>query len=480
MRSVFYVTSEVTPFAASGGLGDVMGALPRAIRRLLGRECTVSVFLPLYDAVAPEWRRRMRCVHRGEFHLAWRRVPYAVHRLTRFGVEYLFVENPRYFSRPAMYGEFDDGERFAFFGRAAVEYIRESGRIPDVLHANDWQSALAVIYLRTLFANDTALSRIRTVYTVHNIEYQGKYDPVILSDVFDLHPAHLWAVEYDGTINLMKGGITLADRVTTVSPRYAEELMGEAHSCGLSPIIRAASWKLSGILNGLDTAYFSPSDKACLPFPYDERTAATEKRRNKETLLRELGLPVSDAPLLIAITRLTEAKGPELLLPVLEKLLEEPILFVLLGTGDERYERRFSELCTCHSDRARAILSFDRALSKRLYAAGDIFLMPSRSEPCGLAQMTACRYGCVPVVHAVGGLADTITPQGSKGGNGFVFSEYSEGALEGAVRAALTLYRDDPTAWARLRRTCMRTDFSWRRSAGEYLDLYEKIIYARG
>ncbi len=480
MRSIFYVTSEATPFAASGGLGDVMGALPRAIRRLLGRECTVSVFLPLYDAVSEEWRRRMRCVHRGEFYLAWRCVPYAVHRLSYFGVEYLFVENARYFSRPALYGEFDDGERFAFFGRAAVEYIRATGRIPDILHANDWQSAMSVIYLRTLFAHDAALSRIRTVYTVHNIEYQGKYDPAILSDVFDLHPVHLGAVEYDGAINLMKGGITLADRVTTVSPRYAKELLEEEHSCGLSPIIRASAWKMKGILNGLDTSYFSPSDKACIPYPYDVKTVLTEKKRNKESLFCELSLSPSDAPLIIAVTRLTEAKGLDILLPAVETLLERPVRFVLLGTGDARYEHLFSELCDRYRDRARAVLSFDRALSKRLYAAGDIFLMPSRSEPCGLSQMTACRYGCVPVVRAVGGLSDSITPYGEAGGNGFVFCDYTPEALSGAVCQALALYREDAEAWSRLCHTCMRTDFSWRRSAGEYLDLYEKIIYARG
>ncbi|MBQ2719229.1 MAG: glycogen synthase [Clostridia bacterium] len=480
MRSIFYVTSEATPFAASGGLGDVMGALPRTVRRLLGRECTVTVALPLYGTITKEWRQRMRCVHRGELSLAWRRVPYAVHRLSYYGVEYLFIENPRYFSRPALYGEFDDGERFAFFARATVEYVRATGRIPDVWHANDWQSALSIVYLRTLFAEDPALFSVRTVFTIHNVEYQGRYDPAILSDVFDLHPVHRGIVEYGGCLNLMKGAITLCDRLTTVSPRYAGELTEEEHSCGLSPVIRAASWKLSGILNGLDTAYFSPADPSCVPYPYDKETVAEGKRQNKAALARELSLPIGEAPLFVAITRLTEAKGLDILLPAVEALLGEGARFVLLGTGEPRYEHLFRELCRRYPEKARAVFSFDRALSKRLYAAGDVFLMPSRSEPCGLAQMTACRYGCVPVVRAVGGLADSITPYGEHGGNGFVFHEYSPEALESSLFEALALYRTDPAAWARLRRTCLLTDFSWRRSAAKYIELYESITHARG
>ena len=474
MKHILYLTSEATPFVASGGLGDVMGALPRAVRRLGHGELRVSVLLPLYASVEKRWRRRMKKVYEGEFHLAWRRVPYTVHRLDYYGVSFLFVENPRYFDRPGLYGEYDDGERFAFLSRAAVEYIRTLPEPPDVLHANDWQSALAIIYLRTLFANDSRLSRVRTVYTVHNIEYQGRYSPDILSDVFDLHPVHARHVLHGGGINLTRGAIALADRVTTVSPRYVSELCRYEYDFGLGDEIRNAAWKMRGILNGLDTTYFSPQDRT-LPHPFTVATRKEGKAASKTAVLRELGLPDDGAPLLLVVSRLVAAKGMDLLLEILPTLLREGACCAVLGTGDPAYERALTDMAEAYPDRLRVILAFDRALSKRLYAGGDVFLMPSRSEPCGLSQMIACRFGCVPVVHAVGGLADSITPYTAGEGNGFRFDSYTAEAFLLAVRAALSLYRESPRELDALRGICMRSDFSWRRSALEYLELYESI-----
>ncbi len=478
MKQVLFVTSEATPFAASGGLGDVMGALPRAVRRLGRGSWQVSVLLPLYGTVDGALRRRMKKVAEGELSLAWRRVPYAVHRLTYYGCDYLFIENARYFDRPNLYGEYDDGERFAFFSRAVLEYARSLPTPPDILHANDWQSALSIIYLRTLFATDERLASVRTVYTVHNIEYQGCYDPAILSDVLDLHPVHAPHVLHRGAINLARGAIALADRITTVSPRYAAELCRGEHDFGLGEELRRASWKLRGILNGLDTAYFSPKDKS-LPHPFSLATLEEGKAANKAAVLREVGLKEDGSPLLLMISRLVAAKGLDLLLSVLPGALAEGASCVILGTGDPAYEAALRRLAEAYPERLRVIVAFDRALSKRLYAGADLFLMPSRSEPCGLSQMVACRYGCIPIVHAVGGLADSITPYAPGLGNGFSFEEYSEAALREALSLALSVYRDTPAELRALRRRCMQSDFSWRPSALKYLELYESITTVR-
>ena len=476
MKDIVYVSGEAAPFAVSGGLGDVMGALPRAVRRLCGKETAVSVILPLYGSVAAEWRSRMKCVFRGEFSLAWRRVSFAVHRLFRSGVEYLFVEHPRYFAREAMYGEFDDGERFAFFGRAVLEYLLGTDRIPDVLHANDWQTALAIVYLRTLYAHDPRTRRIRTVLTVHNIEYQGRFSLEILSDIFDLPPYHLGILEYDGCLNLLKGGMVMADRVTTVSPRYAEELHDPSLAFGLAPIVSGLSGGLRGIVNGVDTACFDPGDKTSLVRPYDRRDVREGKAANKEAILAELGLKGQGRPLLLMVTRLTGSKGIPLVLASLPHLFSLGTQLVILGTGEEQYERALREAEEKYPGDMRVLLRFDREMSRKLYAAADVFLMPSRTEPCGIAQMIACRYGTVPVVHATGGLADTVIPYGRPGGCGFLFSAYRPAAFCDAVGDAVALYRAGDGRFAALISSCMSADFSWRRAAARYLSLYSELL----
>ncbi len=476
MKRIVYVTSEATPFAASGGLGDVMGALPRSIRRLAGRDTEVSVILPLYGTVGDEWRRRMTRIYGGHFYLAWRKSGYSVLRLVMRGVEYLFIEGARYFDRPAMYGEFDDGERFAYFSRAALDFLLESGRVPDILHLNDWQTALCAVYLRTLYAEDARAAGIRTVLTVHNIEYQGKYDPAILSDVLGLHSSHYGLLEYDGCINFLKGGLVTADRVTTVSPRYAEELCDPGYGAGLSPVIASLGASFSGILNGLDTAFFDPRDAAVLPYPYTVATVREGKASCKREMRGMLGLADrKGVPLLLMVSRLVEAKGVDLVMATAERLLSLGVQLVILGTGEEKYERFFRELEEAHRENVRTLLRFDRDLSKKLYAAADVFLMPSYREPCGLAQMTACRYGTVPVVRATGGLADSIIPYGRDGGCGFVFRDPTPDEFLGCVSDAVALFRAEGGEWERLCRTAMKTDFSWRRSAERYLSLYQEV-----
>ena len=474
---ILYVTSEAAPYAASGGLGDVMGALPFAIKKKGGKYTDVSVILPLYRNISDDYRAKMKKVYEFHFYLGWRNAYCGVFELTTRGVKYIFLDNEYYFYRDQLYGDFDDGERFAYFSRAVVEYLRQTSNIPDVLHANDWQSALSIVYLKTKYANDPQLSRIKTVFTIHNIEYQGKYDLRILSDIFDLDSRFLSYVEYDGAINLLKGGVATADLVTTVSENYAKELHDPYFSFGLTPIIDLFGEKIHGIVNGIDLSYFNPADKSGVTIPYGLSNFKSGKAANKNALQKELGLPVSDdVPLIAMVTRLTAGKGIDLVLHIFEELLEEDIQFVLLGTGEESYERIFSVLSARHGDKARALLKFDRNLSKQIYASADIFLMPSKSEPCGLAQMIACRYGTLPVVHGVGGLKDTIHPYGEKNANGFVFHHFNAHELLFTVKHALSLRREEPDAWNTLVKGAMKTDFSWDTSAQKNLDLYSTII----
>ena len=355
---ILYVTSEAGPFAASGGLGDVMGALPRAVSNA-DMNIETAVILPLYDAMKPEYRKRLELVLDISFNLSWRKTGASIYRIKENGVTYYFVENHYYFERGKLYGEFDDGERFAFFSRAVVEFILASGNVPDVLHANDWQSALTVFYLKTEYAHIDYLRAIKTVYTIHNIEYQGKYDPYLLGDVFGLDKCDYGALEFDGCINLMKSAIVLSDFVTTVSPNYARELEYDYFSFGLSEIIKSASGKLFGIINGIDYGYFSPESGSDIYAPYTIRNIKSGKAANKTALQKELGLKVDkNIPLIAMVTRLAGGKGIDLVLHVLEELLGENVQFVVLGTGESVFESQLEYYDREH-DNMRALITFD-------------------------------------------------------------------------------------------------------------------------
>ena len=468
---ILYVTSEANPFAASGGLGDVMGALPAAVREE-GHE--VSVIMPLYDTVKEVHRVRLEKVVDINFGLAWRETGASIFKIEENGVTYYFVENHRYFSRGRLYGEFDDAERFAFFSKAVIEFMIQSGNVPDILHANDWQTALTVIYLKTEFAHHPALSGIKTVYTIHNIEYQGQYGYQVLGDVFGISGNYMGVLEYDGCVNLMKGAIVVSDYVTTVSPNYANELEYDFFSFGLSPIIKAAKYKIAGVINGIDYNYFSPEKGGDIVKKYTTRTVKSGKAANKKALQEELGLEVrADVPLLVMITRLTAGKGIDLVLHILEEVLREDVQVAILGTGDKEYEVIFSEMARRH-DNLVSLIKFDRVISKKMYASADIFVMPSKSEPCGLAQMIACSYGTVPIVRSVGGLYDSIKPWGTEGGNGFRFDNYNAHELLYSIKNAVSLYRE-PKEWAKLVLAAKKSDFTWKNSAAKYVKIYNKL-----
>lgn len=467
---ILYVSSEVAPYAASGGLGDVIGALPTCVST---RGNEVSVISPLYSTMKECYRNMLTHVADISFKYSWRDTGASIYKLTASGVDYLFVENHYYFDRGRLYGEYDDAERFAFFSMAVIEYIIQTGNKPDVIHANDWQTAMVPVYLKTKYSC-LHPSSIKTVFTIHNIEYQGKFDPYILGDVFALDNEHLGLMTYDGCINLMKAALLSSDYVTTVSPNYATELEYDFFAFGLSGVVKSIKHKMSGVINGIDYSAFSPNRDKDIYSPYHDRIVRAGKAKNKLALCEELGLDTNPSlPLIVMITRLASQKGIDLFLHIANDLLNRAVQVVVLGTGDKEYERELSNLELTHNN-MRALIKFDRALSKKLYAAADIFLMPSKSEPCGLAQMIACSYGTVPVVRNVGGLHDTIIPYPEVNSNGFRFDNYNAHDMLGTLIYAIDVYGNE-TEWSSLRRRAKTSKFLWDNSAEEYISIYTRI-----
>ena len=435
--------------------------------------------MPLYGQVKEEWRAKMKTEAVFTVALAWRQLYCGIKSLKKDGVIYYFVDNEYYFKRDTLYGSFDDGERFAYFSMAVMEAIAKLDFYPDVLHAHDWQAALSVIYLNALYRQRAGYEGIRSVFTIHNIEYQGQYNFGILGDVFALGLEQYELMDFGGCINLMKAAIVSADTVSTVSPRYAEEICTPAFGRGLDGILRQNRHKLCGILNGIDYKYYNPGQDPAIAVRYSWRTRE-KKVENKLALQRALELPVRrDVPMLAVITRLVAHKGLDIMTEILGKLIgESDIQLVVLGCGEAVFEHYFSELARCFPDKVRVLLKYDRDLAKEIYAASDIFLMPSKSEPCGLSQMIASRYGAIPVVRETGGLYDSIKGYWEEGkkihGNGFTFAGYSGAELYERTNAAVALWRNEEKR-DRLVGKIMRTDFSWAAAAGEYLAMYDTI-----
>ncbi len=480
MTKILIAASEAMPFAATGGLGDVMGSLPAALVEAGGGEYDVRVMLPYYDTIAEQYRNEMRLEAELEVPLAWRHQYCGVWSLHRDGVTYYFLDNSYYFRRGALYGAYDDGERFAFFCRAGIELMRALDFFPDILHANDWQSALLVLYCKCKFALDPRYAAIRTVFTIHNVEYQGQYDFAIFGDVFDLDGVSPSILDLDGSINLMKGAICVCDVVSTVSPRYAQELCDSAVSRRLCPILQQNKHKLCGILNGIDYVYYDPSKDSALPQNYTWRSVG-RKQKNKTALQAQLGLTVDESvPMLAIISRLASHKGLDLVQRQAYHLLwEQNVQVVVLGCGEPQYEAFFRKLQEDFPTRVAACICYDRELSRKIYAACDLFLMPSKSEPCGLSQMIASRYGAIPIVRETGGLADSILPyyeqDGALMGNGFTFCEYNSNVMYDRICAALDLWNDVEKRNAYVKKI-MRTDFSWHASAKKYLEMYQSLL----
>ena len=471
--------SEAAPFIKTGGLGDVIQALPGALAKIPGNE--VVLMLPYYKRIADNKTFAVTQLAQFTVTLGWRQQYAGIYRLDTpaNGVQVYFVDNLYYFGGRggSAYGDGDDCERFSFFSKACLEGLLHIDFIPDIIHCNDWQTALVPVLLQTQYGH--CLPDTRCVFTIHNIEYQGRADGSFFDDVLALSEQVRQRLDMDGNVNLLKGAIETAHWVTTVSKNYAKELTFPYYAHGLADVISGNRGKFSGITNGIDTGLFDPETDPALPCHYNADTLISGKAKCKEALQRELGLPVrKDVPVLVMVTRLAEHKGLDLLCHKARDLLdEEDCQMVILGTGDAYYENFFRQLQGEYPQKVSANITFDLGLASRIYGGGDIYLMPSKSEPCGLSQMNAMRYGTVPVVHATGGLADTVPPVDAlgRGGLGFTFQSYNAHDCIGAIRRCIALYRADPQAFHALQKRDMQQDFSWDQPATQYMELFKKI-----
>ncbi|MBQ8894851.1 MAG: glycogen synthase GlgA [Clostridia bacterium] len=470
---ILYAASEAAPFIKVGGLGDVAGALPKALCRA-GDD--VRVIMPYYSAIAAPLKEQCTLLTSFYFNNAWRRQYCGIFEANVDGVTYYLLDNEYYFNRPQTYGEFDDGERFAFFSRAILESLPYISFFPEVVHCNDWHTALVPVLLDTQFRSRPGYERIKTVFTIHNIEFQGKYDPYQLGNVFGFGEEVKPILYYGDCINLMKGAIECSNRVTTVSETYAKEIMTPPKSCGLDNILQQRSWKVSGIVNGIDTDLFDPETDPRIAQNYTAETLEL-KVKNKNALQEELNLPVTDeVPLFGMVTRLTHQKGMDLVAAKLDWLMSQQVQVIILGTGDAKYEQFLREAAGRHPENLRVILAFDGSLAQRIYAGCDFFMMPSEFEPCGLAQMIAMRYGTLPIVHTTGGLADTVLPYNTENGTGrgLTFQTFNAEEFSNALWRATGLFAEKKH-FDTARRNAMAGDYSWGPSVVAYQKLYSEL-----
>ena len=471
-RKVLFVASEAAPFIATGGLAEVVGSLSKALVKT--RRYDVRVILPLYEDVKADYRKKFKFVTSITTHLSWRQQYCGIFEYKLDGVTYYFVDNEYYFKRRGCYGYYDDGERFAFFCASVMEILPHIDFFPDVLHCHDWQAALAALYLKTKYCFRPEYQYIKALFTIHNIEYQGWYSMDALEDLFGISHDFKHLLEFNGDINLMKGAIECCEKFSTVSPTYANEIKDPYFAHGLDEIVRRNEFKLTGILNGIDPDYYNPSTDKALFANYSAEEPQN-KAICKAELQRLLNLPVrADVPMVAMITRLVSHKGLDLVTTVIEELLQRDVQFVLLGTGERYFEQYFNGLAARFPSKVAAAITFNADLSRKIYSGADIFLMPSKSEPCGLAQMIASRYGTVAIVRETGGLRDSITPYGA-GGNGFTFANYNAHDMLYVINEAINLYHNKEE-WANLVHKAATTDFTWRTSAKRYDQLYTDML----
>jgi starch synthase len=480
---VLYVTSEMVPLASTGGLGDVSGSLPGALRRL-GHD--VRVIMPLYKTIKESYASQLQFVRWSIIRLGWRTMYSGLFQMEVNGVPLYLIDNDFYFGHDSLYIDYSfDIERFSFFQRAVLEALGEPmDFFPDLLHLNDWQSGMIPVLLESHYQKNGYFTDLRTLLTIHNLKHQGIHGRENVMDLFDLSDDYMTEdkVLKDGSPNFLKAGIVFANRVSTVSPTYAKEITTAYFGEGLDQLLLSFGWKLTGILNGIDTELYDPETDPELVSSYSLKSWMKGKAACKKALQQECHLPKEPKiPLLSMVTRLDSQKGLDLLLHILDELLEEDVQFVLLGTGDPAYEKALSEIESRHPGKMRALITYDRLLSRRIYAGSDLFLMPSLFEPCGLSQMIAMRYGTLPLVRQTGGLADTVEAYNKyeKTGTGFGFLNINAHELLYTAKEAVELYREDREAWSNMVQQAMSGDYSWTRSAKTYETLYEAILEER-
>lgn len=475
MKKVLFIASEADPFMKTGGLGDVMYALPKALKKL---GLDVRVVIPKYKNIKKEYAQSLNFLKSFTVPVGWRNQYCGLFEYDLDGVRYYLLDNEYYFLRDNPYGHYDDGEKFAYFDRASLMFLKEIGWKPDIIHCNDWQTGMVPVLYNLQYKNDPFYTGIKTVYTIHNMAFQGNYDKGVLQDLFGLDNRAFedGSLEFYGGVSFMKGGINYSDIVSTVSETYAVEIQSPEFGYKMDGLLRSRKNVLWGIVNGIDMDIYNP-EKDGLIYKNFCPDSLEDKWENKTRLQRELGLEINkNIPLLAIVSRLTHQKGVDLIIKILDRLLEKNIELVVLGTGDNGIEEHFKYLNLKHPGRISANIMFDDKLAHRIYASSDIFLMPSLFEPCGLSQLIALRYGSIPVVRETGGLRDTIINYDSKTGkgNGFSFKGYDDNELLEAVQRALYLY-EKKNIWRDIVNQAMNSDNSWEKSANNYINLYNSI-----
>ncbi|MGD9567696.1 MAG: glycogen synthase [Sedimentibacter sp.] len=470
---VLFAASEAAPFITTGGLGEVAGSLPKALKEKYKDSIDIRIIIPLYQSI---WdRSEFEFVGKTSVPLSWRQQYCGVYKKTVNEVTYYFVDNEYYFKRSECYGHFDDGERFAFFSKSVLFILNMLEFHPDIIHVNDWQTSLVPVYLKTIYSSSPKYKNIKSVLTIHNIEYQGVYDINIAEDVFGLYGKEKGIIEYNGTINLLKGAMETSDIISTVSESYSQEIFDDYYAHGLAPITNNNAHKVKGILNGIDTELYNPETDKSL-FENYSADNVQNKYINKTNIQMMANLPQDEnVPVIAIISRLVKHKGFDLIIDCIEELLKEKVQFIVLGKGDRNYELRFKTLQDIYHDKIAVRIDFNPDLARKLYAGADFLLMPSISEPCGIAQMIASRYGTVPIVRETGGLKDSIKDARFGFGNGFTFYEQTSKALDDAVKRALNVYQNKQD-FKKLVETVMNVDFSWKKSAEKYFDMYKLIV----
>ncbi|WP_010496511.1 glycogen synthase GlgA [Paenibacillus elgii] len=474
---VLFAASEAVPFVKTGGLADVIGSLPKELAK---QGIDVRVILPKYEDIPARFTEQMETVASFTLQMGWRSLYCGIQKLEHDGITFYFVDNEFYFRRKGCYGYGDDAERFAFYCRAVLDALPHIDYMPDLLHCHDWQAGMIPVLYRAHFSHQPLYSHLKTIVTIHNLKYQGVFGKEQFQDFFALGEEHLhgYALEMHGGASFLKGGLLYSDYITTVSPTYAEEIQTPYYGEHLDGLLRSQNGRLQGILNGIDYEEFDPMTDPHLEFNY--RDSYAKKQANKLKLQERLGLPVDkDVPLIALVTRLVDQKGLALIDRMIAELMALDAQWVVLGTGEPRFEELFRWAAGTFPDKLSAQILFDEALARQIYAGSDLFLMPSLFEPCGIGQLIAMRYRSVPIVRETGGLRDTVTPynETTGEGTGFSFTNYNAHDMLFTIERAVRLYRE-PGVWTNLMNNIKKKDFSWRRSAQQYADLYRQLAVA--
>ncbi|WP_059170693.1 glycogen synthase GlgA [Bacillus sp. FJAT-27445] len=472
---ILFAVSECVPFIKSGGLADVAGALPKELQKL---GFDVRVILPKYALIRDEYKNKMKKTAEFTVQLGWRNQYCGIDELEHEGIVYYFIDNQYYFFRNQMYGDYDDGEKFSFFNRAVLESLGELGYFPDIIHCHDWHAGMIPFLLREQYRHREGYPGIRTVFTIHNLQFQGIFPKEVMNDLLGLDDRYFnpGQLEYFGNINFMKAALIASDKITTVSPTYREEIKTAYFGEGLDGVLRMRSNDLEGIVNGIDYELYNPENDPFLAAPFSAGNMEA-RLENKRSIQEQFGLPMDGGtPLMAMVTRLTKQKGVELVRGVFHEIMATGVQLIVLGTGDREFEYFFNQMSSQYPEQCRAFIGFDESFAHRIYAGADLFLMPSKFEPCGLSQLIAMRYGAVPIVRETGGLNDTVKSydESSGYGNGFTFTNFNAHDMLFTIERALSYYRR-PVVWNRLTEKIMDMDFSWSQSATRYEQLYTEL-----